>query len=255
MAAWQGWDALVARTSDLIHTLEAFNGRHYFDFEGAVATRDNGARGLWLNTPSTGSVTFNVSLEQGQLDLMEQAYAQLQRSVYGSIVTQTRLARYFDSIEIHLSDTTVSWNTDALQSQIEALRALDPKAALFDVLELALFGGAAFATPQWNPWTQFAGMYSAYEGDGSVRQGMAAFMELVGTGTYVRGTAADWINASPNSDFLNVGAGDNVVFAGGGNDQVYSTSGADRLFGRQAPTRFPPGPATTPSPEAPATTR
>ena len=72
VAAWAAWDAAVARTSNMIQTLEAFNGRHFYDFEGLRVGQNNGANGVWTSSSTStgggggvakqifGAVTINL---------------------------------------------------------------------------------------------------------------------------------------------------------------------------------------------------
>ena len=223
----------------MIQTLEAFNGRHFYDFEGLRVGQNSGATGIWTSSSSSSgggggvanrvwSVTIN--LEQGQLDLIEQSYKQLQRSVYGAIALQSRLKNYLDAVVLNIGESGLAFETSALRAKVSTLRATNPKAALFDVLELSLFGGSALEGSGWDGWKQFAEIYSGFAGDSSVRDGLASYMELV-SGSVLRGGASDWIIASSAADNLTLGEGDNLALAGAASDTVTTGAGRDRLFG------------------------
>ncbi|HRK57000.1 MAG TPA: calcium-binding protein, partial [Burkholderiaceae bacterium] len=257
VAAWAAWDAALPKAQHMMHVLEAFNGRYFFDIEGIPTQTNEGARnGLNLIGSSSGSgggsdgnsgffttLTLGLELSIQQLEFMERSYAALKQSVYGAIAMQTRLKPYLDAIDLRLDFSAsaqgsgqgeaqaLSFDFTRLEAQLASREAADAREAFFDLLDLNLYAGSMLGDAGWNGWTQLAKAYGDFEADEQVQKTMSQFM-TGSRGVQITASNADtWWLGTAGDDTLLLRSSDDVVFAGAGNDTLYGNLGADVLFG------------------------
>jgi len=96
-----GLQALVSQTLARIETLEAFNGRYFYDLEGLIlpTPRRNGAWGVSLTTQAAldnqnpsfvGTITISASLSDPQLSSLTGSFTELRSAALEATLEQTR---------------------------------------------------------------------------------------------------------------------------------------------------------------------
>jgi hypothetical protein len=189
--------ALIGEWSRKLQVLEAFNGQHFFILPHE---RSQGAPAVWglMLEPATGSTPPRlwVDFSQPQLDLLQQAWDSLKESVYGSLVLQTRLRPYLDAVQlvIHLVPDGNGLHFDAspIDRMIADKRALDPAAALSDLLELDRYASGLLAGAHWRGQAELDVFIGSLERTAGVEAVLAEFnVSTLGSGNdTVTGTRA-----------------------------------------------------------------
>ena len=127
--------------------LEAFNGGRFINFTtteavggggdgGAGGGGGGGAGGVG---PRGWQTTFVVALATSQVSALNAAYDALRESVYQSLVMQTRLRPYLDSIDLVIDDTGIRFDSTALGAKLATFKAVDERNAVLDLVDLTRY--------------------------------------------------------------------------------------------------------------------
>lgn len=141
----------------LLKTLEAFNGRDFAPIASnsgsttllafgtsAPAGGSGSGFGLDIDTP----VMYNM--EQARLNLLTQSYNSLVSSVYDSLILQTRLKPYLDSISLTVTDGGIGLDFSALDSLLISQHTGNANIAVGDLLELRRLMGDKLEAAGWD---------------------------------------------------------------------------------------------------------
>ncbi|PPK76541.1 hypothetical protein B0F87_103148 [Methylobacter tundripaludum] len=141
----------------LLKTLEAFNGRDFAPIASnsgsttlaafstsAPAGGSGSGFGLDIDTP----VMYNM--QQARLNLLNQSYNSLAASVYDSLILQTRLKPYLDSISLTLTDGGIGLDFSALDSLLASQHSGNANTAVGDLLELRRLMGDKLEAAGWD---------------------------------------------------------------------------------------------------------
>jgi trimeric autotransporter adhesin len=185
-AAYQEW-------LTKLQTLECFNGSNFV-------------------IPAANATSVTVNLFQQRLDLLQQSWEALEQSVYSSLVLQTRLKPYLDSVSLSISSDGIALDFSGINAALDAKFASDPVNAVLDGIELSLFA-SDLASAGWDAKAELEPMILAVVESGSIDQldSVSAFY--------------DW-----SEQTLKLGTSGNDTISGGAdNDLVF---GNDKLKGR-----------------------
>ena len=124
----------------LVSVLEAFNGERFYRIADGARPATAGMtmiQGGGGGSGTVGGPKFTLRPPAAQLALLQQSYEALKDSIYGTLVTQTRLKPYLSSIEVTLTESGgIELSGGALAAKLESNRAVDARGALVDLIEL-----------------------------------------------------------------------------------------------------------------------
>lgn len=120
--------AALVEWNTKIHVLEAFNGQYFFDLPetagGALQITATGLR-EGSSTHSGASVLlggpariFVVSYSQAQLELLQQGYDALKKSVYEALVVQGHLQTYLDAVQLTIGVDGIEFDFSAMEAML-----------------------------------------------------------------------------------------------------------------------------------------
>ncbi len=223
----------------MINVLERFNGTQLVTVGTDRVTLGNNTQETVRSIPGVAnSERVFVSLSTQQIEFMQQSYATLKESIYGSLVLQTRLAPYLNEVVLNTDESgQVFVSFSALNTRLEDQKIANPSAALADLIELNKYAGTVL---QENGWTGLDMLRNWIDqGVGGVQTPF--ILQDLGISVIERGALPDDIvissasntniNGSGNNDILNGGVGNDTLYGNLGNDTLYGGSGRDFLMG------------------------
>ncbi|MFE8070034.1 hypothetical protein QQM79_03155 [Marinobacteraceae bacterium S3BR75-40.1] len=220
-----------------IKVLEVFNHQNFFDFdfgEGSESTTLNvrsGAVSSSFSSSFFGDVVVTnelFSFQQGQIDLIDQAYEQLKDSIYQGLLTQTRLKPYLDGISLQIDEQgEIELNYADMEALLTDRIAQDPYAGLIDYQELsALIEGQ---DQDWDARSYFMNAVAVDQLDKAVSVESVISEGLMHLGS----DSSDELEGSSGNDIMFGGGGDDNLLSGNGNDIVAGGDGDDVVDGRR----------------------
>ncbi|MHA6913268.1 calcium-binding protein [Ralstonia pseudosolanacearum] len=173
---------------------------------------------------------------------LENSYAALRESVYDSLVTQTRLKPYFDSIKLSVNDQGVTFDSSNLVAALEKKKVSDPKGALIDLIELHKYASSTLSGIGLNETQKLSEWLSGIDATSSINDVDWTSLNTfsIGNDVVLGNRASDTLKVGDGNDFvwagfgddqLDGGAGDDTLDGGGGNDTITDTSGTNTLKG------------------------
>jgi len=262
-----------ANISKMIQILEKFNGETFLQINGnvfqgfgdTILTTDSVSfnvliGGNSLTTSSSTSLIF-AQLSPYQLKYLEQSYDSLKASVYDSLVLQTRLKPYIDSIELTIDENGLGLDISGVIQMLNSRAEADVKNAILDWDDIVYYtqekigsldGDAMIALNEWlvnmieNPLfaeqlksiteevvLHNGALYIENNVDGSFSITIDENIPSVGSGNdIVTGSGGnDIIDGKAGNDTIITGAGADTLIGGSGNDTLIASSGDDILDG------------------------
>jgi len=153
-------NALQREITQMIGTLEKFSGKNYFFVDlSALPNRFvqifNLGTGLENTAGSSGanfgsSRTVYVNLSTDQVGQLYNNFNALKDSVYGSLVSQTRLKPYFDAISLEVTGDGIIHDFSSMNSLLESARQSNLKDALYDLVDLNRYAGKRLYSLGWD---------------------------------------------------------------------------------------------------------
>lgn len=228
---------LIASWNNKLHVLEAFNGQYFFNLpdqksqtaganfglsviQGASSGQGGGALAAFSRLS-----TLRIGFSNGQLQLLDQAYASLKEAAYGALVLQTRLKPYLDQLNLVIDENGVSLDASAMNQALSDKFASYPEAALGDVLDLDRYAGRQLMGTNWSGLATFDQMLESLPRTPAIQALLNEFnVQQLGSGD-------DSSYAGSTSDIVLAGDGNDVVSKGNGNDRLFGQAGDDQLFG------------------------
>ncbi len=235
-----------------VSILEVFNGQNFFNFVSQEGWKPNGelshelvlASGANRTTkrPSSGGGSMpmliviteeDLVINAGQAALLNASYEKLKESIYNGLLLQTRLKPYADSIELSISDESVSLDYSGIVRRFEALGHSDPLQAIIDSSELRIvmqegpdYSALGQMTETW------IGLLNAEQRQALTRQFGGAIIENGPIDGTITGTAGnDFLLGQEGKDRISAGSGNDFLSGGGGNDTISGGAGNDLLLG------------------------
>ncbi|WP_339469208.1 calcium-binding protein, partial [Pseudomonas capeferrum] len=236
-----------------IKVLEVFNGQSFFGFtKQETPTKDGGVSisvGFSLGSTtrsSSGSLGLmpsgtraiyiteeDLALGPGQIELLNNAYEVLVKSVYNGLLLQTRLKSYVDSVELEFSEAGLSLNYEGLVQRLVDVGAADPVRAIIDS------GDLRQAMPNGPDYSKLGSLTEYWLEQLSNSQMQSLTQQLGGqvlqngedSGTLTGGVGVDFLLGRGGNDTLNSGAGDDFLSGGAGNNSLNGGNGNDLLLG------------------------
>ncbi|TXI19093.1 MAG: hypothetical protein E6Q62_05015 [Nitrosomonas sp.] len=225
----------------IIGILERFNGTPLVTVGTDRITHGNGLQSIasiapGSNNPATERIY--VSLSTQQIELMQQSYETLKESVYGSLILQTRLAHYLNTIRLEsIENGTVFVNFTTLNTLLDTQKIANPVVALADLIELNKYAGQILDEHGWTGLDTLRNWID----ENVAGQETQVILQNLGVSIIHRGTNPDDIifsnasntnlSGSGGNDMLNGGVGNDTLGGSGGNDTLYGGSGRDLLMG------------------------
>ncbi|WP_292556451.1 calcium-binding protein [Methylobacter sp.] len=153
-------NVLQREIAQMIGTLENFSGKNYFYVDlSALPNRFvqifNLGTGLEGTAGSNGanfgsSRTVYVNLSTDQVGQLYNNFNALKDSVYGSLVSQTRLKSYFDAISLEVTGDGIIHDFSSMNSLLESARQSNFKYALYDLVDLNRYAGKRLYSLGWD---------------------------------------------------------------------------------------------------------
>ncbi len=140
-----------------LHILEAFNGRYFFNLPGEAGTTGHGGAvaGLSLNTPdANGRRIGTMALAAPQVMALQQSYDALKESVYTSLVLQTRLKPWLDSIQLKVTELGIAFDLTPLHTLIDTRLSANLHNGLADLIEFGKYAQPMLRGIGFDAWSK-----------------------------------------------------------------------------------------------------
>ncbi|MFA7281105.1 MAG: calcium-binding protein [Sterolibacterium sp.] len=192
---------------------------------------------------------WNVGISNSLEDIGS-SFDYLSETIYESLLTQTRLKKYLDSIVVSLDGNNISFDFSALTQLITSRSEQDPLNAIADLHYLNKLAGNVLEQLGWKEGTGLLGSLIRTAPESETRQSLLADLKIRMVSSNASATSADdtlysgdgpWsINAGAGNDTVVCGAvgqavrgeqGDDALYGGSGNDTLSGDGGNDKLSG------------------------
>ena len=225
----------------LIGTLEHFNGTTFVTVT-ADAVRTGAGQSFAVGsshggTTSSGGILAGgllrvyVTLSAAQLTLLNNSFNSLKDSVYGGLITQTRLAPYFDAIGLVVTADGIALDLSDLDALLDSMKQTDAVNALYDMIELNRYGGSQLYALGWDGAARLRAWTEQASGDAGQQAVLAEMDVRLGSGSLAGSADADALFGQSGNDTLNGNIGDDLLDGGDGNDNLSGSNGNDVLSG------------------------
>ncbi|RZA14156.1 MAG: calcium-binding protein, partial [Proteobacteria bacterium] len=219
---------------NLIGVLEVFNGERFYALPTSNAPLVAGVT-ITSSSSASGGVTvlgtnYNIAPPAAQLTLLQQSYDALKESIYGTLVMQTRLKPYLDSIELTIDANGIGFDTTALAAKLESAKQANAKEALIDLIELDRYGLTTLQSVGFDGLGTLRTWVDGLASDSPLRA-VAASMDVLVAGATAGSVRNDIYFGDAGANSFNGGAGEDVLDGGAGNDTLNGEAGADTLRG------------------------
>jgi Ca2+-binding RTX toxin-like protein len=239
------WISLVARTVQLLETLEAFNGRYFFSMPdqptGAAsginfAAASGGGGGSGGGTANMGPYPARINLSTQHMELLEQSYSSLSESIYNSIALQTRLEPLIDMIVLAPDPNGVGLVLDFtdLRNELQSRIQQDVVVGMGDLLDFVFATNARLEGTSWDGWSLIEQNIRSLPATPELLALYGEFGVQVASTTGATLTGASGRNVlvgAEGVDVLSAGDGSDALFGADGNDRLAGDGGDDRLEG------------------------
>ncbi|NOZ53777.1 MAG: hypothetical protein GXP08_11700, partial [Gammaproteobacteria bacterium] len=203
-----------AAAQDKIRVLESFTGQ--------VFVNGNRSAGNIIEDP------YFISVEQ--MSLMNQSYEAMRDYVYQSLVIQTRLSEFSDSIGLSFDGTDLALDFTAMEAVMQARVNADPTEGLIDILEFNEFTGDSMRSAGWESWTFVADVIRSAPSSAEIQAVLDEFgityvaqageLDPSHTGT----NANEILLGNETNDTINGSGGNDTIAGGLGNDTALATT-------------------------------
>lgn len=154
-----------------------------------------------------------------------------------NLLLPLRLSKYFDLVEMNITDAGVSFDVSRLNASF-ATAATDPTAALnavADLIDLQKYAGETVRAVGWRPYQMLLDMLKTTSLTTDIQNLLTAerivSLEASGT-TYIVANSAGWtVLGNEGANTLTGGAGNDVLYGGDGNDTITDGDGSDTIDG------------------------
>ena len=231
------WSAIVDAWEKKLHVLEAFNGRYFFKLPNETQTALSAAMGLSLVSGTGGNGALpqlNVTLSQDQVNLLNQSYDALSRSVYDDLLMQTRFKPLLDQIGLVIDDSGIRFDFSAVEQHFREEIARDAVNGVGDLIEFTRVSAGMLAGAGWQGNT----LIESYIRTTAVTPELQSLYRelnvlLAGQANFTaNGSAKDELFVAGNTnDTIYGNDGNDLIFGGAGNDYLYGGNGDDVLDG------------------------
>ena len=244
LAPYQVLNAEGAEVLRRLGVLEAFNGSRFFNLDQTFSLTSGGSSsggsggGTGVQAPGF-QVYWSATLTTQQIDALNKAYDALEQSVYGALVTQTRLQKYLDAVGFAIDENGLHFDTTPLVALLDSAAVNDSNGALGDLIDLNRYMGSMLSAVGFEGVAKLRSWIEGLAPDSPLRATLPAMDVLTGavnTGSsradiYLGDTSANTFNGSEGEDIIDGGAGNDRLTGGFGDDRVFGGEGSDILFG------------------------
>ncbi|MBK7897914.1 MAG: hypothetical protein IPJ99_00305 [Betaproteobacteria bacterium] len=234
------------RLEYLLSVLERFNGMGFVTVGEHRVTLGTGQQSYVVDAAHPDpdnpegyrhSPTVFRNVNDAQIALLEQSYAELQHSLYDGLVLQTRLKPYLDDVSLVIDENGIHADFAALEARFAALYGADKINAFIDLAELNYYLGSSLAVMDWRgealmeQWIAQAEATGEWNAIATALNSAFASANTESDNVRFGTTTAEWLYGNGGNDVL-FGAGGNDTLQGGdGTDVLYGGSGNDYLEG------------------------
>ena len=225
------YQALIDGWNQKIHILEAFNGNYFF---GLPSNPSTGARtGISFGNATSASVDsngivtsvpINIAYAQTQLDLLQQSYDALKRSIYDALLLQTRFKPLLDQVDLVIDSTGIHLDFTQLTNSFMQKINTNAETGLLDLVDFNAATKSMLKDTGWN-----GSMLMAEQLENHLTPTIAEALKQ--SGVLVDGTQG-FIPTGTNNDDVMVGTNQSDNFSSGnGNDTLIGLTGDNTLDG------------------------
>lgn len=154
-----------------------------------------------------------MPLTDSHVSFINRAYDALVESAYAAVVTQTRLAPYFDAITLVIDETGIRFDTTGLSDLLAAKRVANERDAFIDLVELNRCASATLSATGVDGTAMLRSWIDSLPAASPIRADLLAIDVLTGAAT--SGTERDDLYiGDANANTFSGGAGDDLMDAG-----------------------------------------
>ncbi len=238
---------LIRQWDERIHVLEAFNGSYFFEVPGQSQVGGGAISGMTVDTSGysalfgadAGRPGLVIQYSAQQLRQLEESYAALRQSVYGSLCLQTRLKGYLDQVDLVLAEDSVSFDFSRVSLSFRDKIAVDPTNGLADLIEFNTYTTGILSGTSWDGVVM---MEEILREQSLTPEQVELCRELdvhfdgnqmgnAGNDIILGDTSSRSFSGRAGNDILLGGSGNDAVAGGTGDDILSGGAGDDRLYG------------------------
>jgi VCBS repeat-containing protein len=164
-----------------------------------------------------------------QVTNYDTSYAAIADAIYDSLLTQTRLKKYMDSIDLNITENSMEWDFSGLNTMFQDKLASDPLNGVTDLIE---FSRVSKNYLKGTPWDGYGMLEETLRGHSDTLEWQNVFTSLNIRFNGATGTAKDDVILGDNTArTVSGGAGNDVLLGGTGNETIAGGNGNDIISG------------------------
>jgi len=246
---------------DKIRVLEIFNNQDFFGFSSQENVGDNNDE-AYVSIGSNRTATFLIPTgiiagaaitvtekdlrpADQQIEFINLAYDSLKESIYDSLLMQTRLKPFLDSISLTIdANGQLALDYSAMETLFAGGITADSYNGFIDLLEFNQVAGKGLYESGWDGYAFLSQQLRSATMTPEIQSVLSEFSlsfvtssageTLNGDGTcqtLLGAEGNDTIYGNDGDDTIAAVAGDDVLYGGNGNDTLLGGDGVDQLFG------------------------
>ncbi len=164
-----------------------------------------------------------------QVSRTNRAYDAFADAIYNSLLTQTRLKKYLDSIDLVITENSIELDLSGITTMFQDKIATDPVNGITDLIEFNKVAGDLLRGTQWDGYAMLEETLRTQTVTPELQEVFDTFnVRFNGA----QGTADDDITLGDETDRTISGAnGDDVLLGGAGNESIAGGNGNDVISG------------------------
>lgn len=164
-----------------------------------------------------------------ETDYINTVYEALSDAIYQSLLTQTRLKPYLDSVELLITEDSISLDFSAMEAQLQDKLVANPQNGMTDLIELNRYTGDLLASSGWDG---IGMMEETLRANQLTPELQALYAELhVNFNGSAGGSKEDLILGNEQGLTLAGNNGNDILLGGSGNEVLAGGMGDDILSG------------------------
>lgn len=164
-----------------------------------------------------------------QISTINKSYTALADAIYADLLIQTRFAKYLNSVELSITETSISLDTSKVTQLFQDRIASDPVNGLTDLIEFNKYAGDLLSGTAWDGP---ALLDENLRSQAITPELQAVYQEFNVMLNGANGTATgDIILGDDQKRTINGGEGNNVLLGGSADETMVSGSGNDTIRG------------------------
>ncbi|MFA7270649.1 MAG: hypothetical protein WC073_15035, partial [Sterolibacterium sp.] len=216
----------------------------YYSIWGVPTLNSSNDPGIPLNSASVAKIRFidavrsahttdiwNTS-QGNSLQQITSSFDYLSNAIYESLLTQTRLKKYLDAVDLIIDNNGIHFDFSSLQQLLASRYAQDHLNTIADLYYLNKTSGSALEQLGWmDSTTTLHDMVMGAQSDTNLQPLLIELNIMLVSGNATGTNADDTIYSTNGLGAISGGAGNDTVVGGDGGQTIHGDQGNDRLHG------------------------